>query len=446
MNISTNQLITSKLEYKLYIQDILLSLANVVDLMNPALNEHHKHVAYISYRIATTLGYNQTDIQHIVLAALLHDIGAFSEQERLSLLHFEDYLYSRVHFHAEVGYQFLREFPLLEKAASYIRFHHRSWQPVNDDIIQDVKVPKESYIIHLADRISVLIRRNQNILRQTNNIRTRVATKSSVFPPELLEAFYDTSRKEEFWLNTLYEPVDEVLCHSIGLETLQLNSAQFESLIDLFRRIIDFRSIFTSVHSSGVAAVAVALAEIAGFSHQEIHMIKYAGYLHDLGKIAIPSEILEKPSYLAPHEQSIIRIHPYHTDRILRPIKMLDTIRIWAAQHHERLDGNGYPFHYNQNTLSLGSRILAVADVFTALTEDRPYRSGIQIVNALDIIKNMANDNILDKEVYEQLRHHIHDMNQIRITAQTASRLEYKKFAQNIPHSQSTSILLSNES
>lgn len=413
---------------KLYIQDILLSLSNVVDLMNPALNEHHRHVAYIAYRISTTLGYSKSTIQNIVLASLLHDIGAFSEQERLSLLDFEDQLYSRVHSHAEVGYRFLRNFEPLSVAALYIRFHHRPWKYNNANPIADVEIPKESHVIHLADRIAVLIRKDQNILRQTQDIRTRIAKRSGVFAPELLESFYDTSQKEEFWLNTLYEPIDIAFYNKIGLDTLQLNSMQFESLIDLFRRIIDFRSAFTSVHSCGVAAVAVALATLANFSDEEIRMMKYAGYLHDLGKVAIPSEILEKPAGLNPHEQSIIRIHPYHTDRILRPLAVLDTIRTWASQHHERLDGNGYPFHSNQNSLPLGSRILAIADVFTALTEDRPYRPGMQVINALDIMKYMVSNHGLDRGIYEWLYRNAYDMDQIRIKAQTTSRSEYQNF------------------
>lgn len=415
----------------LRIQDILLSLSNVTDLMNPALNEHHKHVAYIAYRLATALGYDDKRIQNIALAALLHDIGAFSEQERLSLLGFEDNLYSKVNVHAEASYRLLRDFAPFTTAAVYVRFHHRHWQPDSSQEDLDLAIPIESHLIHLADRIAVLIRKDQNVLRQTHDIYQRIANCTGVFAPELVEAFHDIASREEFWLNILYEPIDETLCNQNELEPIQLNSEYFESLVDLFRRIIDFRSIFTSVHSCGVAAVAVAIANIAGFSDEDVRMIKYAGFLHDLGKIAIPSEILEKPSPLNPHELSIIRIHPYHTDRILRPLVFLDNIRIWAAQHHERLDGKGYPFHTRSNALSLGSRILTVADVFTALTENRPYRTGMHLVDALDVMRYMVSNGGMDPEVYGWVRNDAYDIDNIRVAAQKTSRSEYQKFIRN---------------
>lgn len=417
-----------KNDNNLHIQDILLSLSNVIDLMNPALNEHHKRVAYIAYRIATAIGHDNTHIPNIILAALLHDIGAFSEQERLNLLNFEDNQYPKVHLHAEAGYHLLRDFPPFTTAAWYIRFHHQNWQPNSQQKHLEFTIPLESHIIHLADRIAVLIHKDQNILRQVHDIHNRIDTCNGSFAPELIEAFYDISSKEEFWLNILYEPINETFCNEHELKFIQLNNQYFEPLVDLFRRIIDFRSTFTSVHSCGVAEVATTIANIANFSSEELHIMKYAGFLHDLGKIAIPSEILEKPTFLNPHEQSIIRIHPYHTDRILRPLAFFDNIRTWASQHHERLDGKGYPFHTHSNAISLGSRILTAADIFTALTEDRPYRAGMQLTDALDIMKHMVNNGGLDSEIYGWVQHNAIDIDNARITAQTTSRLEYQRF------------------
>lgn len=413
----------------LHIHDVLLSLSSVVDLMNPALNEHHRHVAYIAYRIATAFGYDTMRVADVVLAAMLHDIGAFSEQERLNLLVFEDDAYAQVDIHAEVGYRLLKAFAPLVTAASYIRFHHKSWQPTKSKHNQDIDIPLGSHILHLADRIAVLIRKDQDILVQTKNIQTRIAEHTGVFMPELVAVFNDLASKEEFWLSTLYERIDEEFCNRLGLASIPLSSHQFEALVDMFRRIIDFRSKFTAMHSCGVATTASTVAAIVGFSPEDVRMMRLAGNLHDLGKIAIPSEILEKPSALTTREMSIMRTHPYHTDRILKPMPCLNTVRIWGSQHHERINGEGYPFHVHEEELPLGSRIMMVADIFTALTEDRPYRKGMLLDDALNIMKRML-ERGLDPEIYSVVCNNAIDINQARAVTQQASSLEYQQFVQ----------------
>ena len=101
-------------------------------------------------------------------------------------------------------------------------------------------------------------------------------------------------------------------------------------------------------------------------------MIGPAGYLHHIGKLAWPTEILDKPGPLTPVERFIIRQHPYYSHRILSTVPGLGTVNTWASQHHERLDGKGYTFRSHE--LSFSSRIVTVADVFTAITENCPCR------------------------------------------------------------------------
>ncbi len=417
----------------LCLQDVLFSFSNVVDLMHPSFNKHHAYVAYIAYRIADMYGCNKIDIQNIVLAALLHDIGAFSQRERLSLLEFEGDD-TKDDSHAEIGYKLLRNFPPLATAATYIRFHHQYWQPTKFKQTKQanhVLAPIGSYIIHLADRIAVLIRQEENILSQIPRIKSRIAEHHNVFMPELVAAFQEVAEKEEFWLNIVYESLNSILKDEIGLKSILINKDQIDSLTELFRRIIDFRSAFTSMHSNGVAAIASILAKIADFAPEDIHMIRLAGYMHDLGKIGIGLEILEKPEPLVPHEDSVMRAHPYHTDRILRPLPYFDTMRIWAAQHHECLNGKGYPFHTHGDMLSLGSRIIAEADVFTALFEDRPYRKGMPIQDVLTIMQQMVDDKRLDPEIYSWISCNVEEISHECFVIQQASKLEYRSFFSN---------------
>jgi len=132
--------------------------------------------------------------------------------------------------------------------------------------------------------------------------------------------------------------------------------------------------------------------------------MRTAGYLHDLGKLSVPPAILEKMDKLSSKEWAILRGHTYYTFQILDVIGGPSHLSEWAAFHHERLDGNGYPFHRRADELTLGSRIMAVADVFTALTEDRPYRSGLPASETVSILEELTRDGGLDGDVVALLR------------------------------------------
>ena len=126
--------------------------------------------------------------------------------------------------------------------------------------------------------------------------------------------------------------------------TLTIDEVTLGPIAEVFARIVDSASPWTAVHSAGVAATAVALAERLNFSPRELHLMRAAGYLHDLGKLSTPTQILDKPGKLTENEYAAVRAHTYHTYRILDTIGGMPQICEWAAFHHERLDGNGYPF------------------------------------------------------------------------------------------------------
>jgi HD-GYP domain-containing protein (c-di-GMP phosphodiesterase class II) len=200
----------------------------------------------------------------------------------------------------------------------------------------------------------------------------------------------------------------------------------------LFGRVIDFRSSFTAIHSSRVSRIASSLAAHAGMSAEECRLIGISGLLHDLGKLAVPSEVLEKPSPLSDSEWNVMRRHSFHTYELLSGIEGFETITRWAANHHERLDGNGYPFHYKENEITCGERIVAISDIFTALTEDRPYRGGLDPVDALSIMKGMVKRNALDAYIVEKLSENADELNRIRVEAENEIIAEYNDFIKGV--------------
>lgn len=391
--------------------DVVLCVARALDLLSPAFSDHHHRVAYVSARIGETLGLNKEEICDIAVAGALHDAGAISMLVRLSLLNYTPATHhsvmsgESVHQHGFDGAVLLHDFPPFAAAADAIRFHHVDWEHGHGCEFAGEEVPLASHILHIADRISVLPEDGRSILAQSDSIRAQVADGSGpLYKPELVDAFMATSVPEAFWLDLVYPHKEEVLRPFFGAKEVSLASDAMYDLARLFGRIIDYRSPFTATHSANVAQAAEMLAELIGLPETERRMIGVAGYLHDLGKLAVPAEILDKPNILSAREMYIIKQHPYHTYRLLSMIPAFSDVAVYAAMHHERLDGNGYPFHLHE--VPLGSKLVAVADVFSALSEDRPYRIGMKWEDSLAILNQMAQAGALDHDLVALVHDH----------------------------------------
>ncbi|MEW6163409.1 MAG: HD domain-containing phosphohydrolase, partial [Nitrospirota bacterium] len=165
-------------------------------------------------------------------------------------------------------------------------------------------------------------------------------------------------------------------------------------------RTIDARDPYTRGHSEQVAQYAVMIAKALNFSQEEIEMVEYAGLLHDTGKIGIPGEILKKPGSLTPEEWDKIKVHPYLSRQILLPVKSLHKILSWIYHHHEKPDGQGYPNGLSEKEIPLEAKILAVADTYSALTSDRPYRKAKSKDEAIEELRRVAGTQ-LDPKIVE---------------------------------------------
>ena len=269
--------------------------------------------------------------------------------------------------------------------------------------------------------------KKQEVLGQVSGIRERIKDKSgTMFMPQIVDAFMNSSSKEYLWLDIVSPSIHSILSHKLKGSSFELASEDMIGFSKLFSRIIDFKSPFTATHSSGVAVSAELLAKLSGFTESDCRMMRIAGYLHDLGKLAVPVEILNKPAKLKESEFNVIRHHTFYTFRILETIPSLKVINKWASFHHERLNGSGYPFHLKEKNLPIGSQIMAVADVFTAITENRPYRAGMTRGNALSVLDTMANDSALNKEIIAVLKANYNEIDSARMFAQASATQEYK--------------------
>ncbi len=212
----------------------------------------------------------------------------------------------------------------------------------------------------------------------------------------------------------------------------QLSLEELLEVTRVFAKVIDFRSRFTAVHSSGVGAVAETIARKMNWPEKGCLKIAIAGNLHDLGKLAISSRILDKPGRLTKTEYNVMKTHAYHGYYLLDKVDGLEEIKEYGSLHHERVDGSGYPFQLKGAVLKEGSRIMAIADVLTAITENRPYRRGMEDEQAMRVVEKMGLKAKLDPEIIALVRENYDEINAVRRKAQQQAAEEYRKFEKEI--------------
>jgi HD-GYP domain-containing protein (c-di-GMP phosphodiesterase class II) len=407
------------------LDNLVLSLSDSLDLIHPRVVDHQQRVAYIALRLGRAMGYDPAAQADLMYAAVLHDIGALSLEEKVSMMEVD---FEKHGNHTGIGFDLLRRFTHFTKSSELVRFHHHFWgvEEAWEETGRDVRLSCNA--IHLADYVDRFVRRDAGILGQAKAIREEVSRlEGTHFSPDLVQCFRELAVQESFWLDFDSSRIYRVLLDMIAWPRVELKLDELEQIGVIFSHIVDFRSPFTATHSAGVATVARELAKRMYFSEKDCRLMHVAGFLHDLGKVAVPNSILDKPEKLDSDEFDVIRAHTYYTYQILSTIGGFDDIASWAAFHHERLDGKGYPFHLNGSELSLGSRIMCVADVFTAVTENRPYRRGTERNETMPILLNLVKSGALDGNIVRILDENYEEMDGIRARVQETHMVNYKE-------------------
>jgi HD-GYP domain-containing protein (c-di-GMP phosphodiesterase class II) len=247
--------------------------------------------------------------------------------------------------------------------------------------LREAEIPLGARIMCLAQTVEVF--------HNTRGIGAayRVAAKRNGqwFDPGLVDALAGFRADADFWQSlaepdlTHVEPPDQVLI---------ADENRLDRIADGFAAVIDAKSPWTRGHCDRASQIAGSIAELLGFDATALRDLGRAVRLHDIGKLAISSRILDKPGPLTETEFAMVREHPVLTQRILERVPGFSRLAPLASAHHERLDGSGYPRGLKAGELTLGMRVLAVTDVYEALTADRPYRAGFSSQRALEIMGN----------------------------------------------------------
>lgn len=382
---------------------VVYSLSDALDLVGVDDVGHGKRVGAMAASCAEVMGLPESEVTFLFELGKLHDIGVSSTVVHTHLATEFDWEGSQKH--CEIGYAMLRDFEPLSAMALPIRYHHTQWRDLSAISDLEAKVAEYANLIFLIDRADVLAAPyygDGSLLMNIDKVRSTIQENSGTYlsPPHLVEQFLKASSSEAFWLQLAPNALDDVLRDRLeGSALRQVSMDELKQLGEIFSSIVDAKSPFTVEHSLGVARLARLIAERMGVSPENCDKLEIAGLLHDLGKLRVPDEVLDKPGKLDVKELSEIRAHSFETFRILHQIKGFEEIAKWAAYHHEGPDGSGYLFHLDNRQLPLEARILRVADIFQAMAQDRPYRKGLSADQVMVFMNELVSQGSIEAEI-----------------------------------------------
>jgi putative nucleotidyltransferase with HDIG domain len=286
------------------------------------------------------------------------------------------------------GASILRKLEFSERAALAVRSLDEHWDGSGyPERLTGETIPLLARILGVAQHLDVFST-GESPERAIEVLRER---SGRWFDPELVQVAVSLHRRGALWTGCLPgDDIEEARVCAVDLNPgapVYLKGERIDQICEAFADVVDAKSPYTFRHSMGVKDAAVSIAEELGLPSERIDFVRRAALLHDIGKLSISNSILDKPGKLTESEWLAVQDHPVQTQRILERVSAFGELAVVAAEHHEKLDGTGYPNHRRAEELSLESRIIAVADVYGALSENRPYRVGLGLEQIESILR-----------------------------------------------------------
>ncbi|KGG80891.1 HD family phosphohydrolase [Caloranaerobacter azorensis H53214] len=376
------------------------------DILGVSLN-HSKRVAYISLKMAEEIGMRPEEIFDLVSLALLHDNSISEKAIHDTIQNKNIDILSSIEScrkHCIISEENLKNYPFLTNVEGVILYHHENYDGSGFFGKKEDSIPLMSQIISLADTLDLKFDLKNSYFKNRNEILSFVkANENKLFSSRLVNTFLKISENTGFWLDLKDEHIIRALKSNLPLFSKNLNLEKIHDITKVFSKIIDSKSKFTLEHSYGLSLKVSEMSDYYNKDREEKLKLIIAADLHDLGKLAIPNSILDKNGKLTEREFDIIKTHTYYTRIVLSEISGFEEITEWAANHHEKLDGSGYPFGKNDRQLDFNSRLMACLDIYQALTEERPYRKPIPHYKAIEILKQMAYDGAIDITIVDDI-------------------------------------------
>lgn len=391
--------------------EFLMAISFALDLVEMDIlgvtSNHGKRAAFIALNIAHKLGLSHEELHDLGTLTLLHDNGA-SERGLHEIIKAETSInISRLENaseHCIIGEANVAAYPFLTEVKNVLKYHHERYDGTGFFRIKGEEIPLMSQIIHISDKLEISFNLNASTTELKNKIHRYITREENrEFSPKVVAALLSVLEESEFWVNIKDEFLDKALKEKMPERNEELSFDEIHNITKLFSKIIDSKSKYTHRHSSDLSEKAAIMADYYEFQREEKLKLIIAADLHDIGKLAVPNRILDNPSKLTKEEFDVVKKHTYYTRLSLREISGFEQITEWAANHHEKLNGTGYPYMKKAEELDFNSRLMGCLDIYEALTEDRPYRRSLSHETAIGIMDQMHKEKLIDESIVNDI-------------------------------------------
>lgn len=375
-------------------------LRRAYNCVDKRLMDHGIRVAYIVSRLlCRTPDISPARMRDLCFLAAMHDVGAYKTEEINRMVQFET---ENIWEHSVYGYLFVKNFTPLYELAPAILFHHTPWSTLRGrESVSDTN-KQIAQLIYIADRLDIWMNVEQysygaflELISGERDIR-------------FLSGLVDLMTKEHFTAFSAEEIERDPEFQQMQ-SGISFTHEEIHAYLQMIIYSIDFRSHHTVTHTMTTTSISYELALLADLEPEYRNQVVCGAVLHDLGKIGIPVEILEHPGKLSPQAMAIMRTHVDITKKIFDN-DVPETIRQIALRHHEKLNGSGYPRGLGAEALSVGDRIVALADIVSALAGTRSYKEAYGKERIVSIIGEMRDDGLVDPVLVDCMISHYDDI------------------------------------
>jgi len=372
--------------FEVTLKQMILIIHRAVNSVDKRLLNHGEQVAYIMMNLLKADGsYSDEEILEICAVSVFHDIGAYKVTEIDKLVEVDT---RKPIDHAVYGALFIKYFSPLSDLYNIVLTHHFTFRYFEDKHMN--VMCKEGLLLNFADYI------DRVYLNKKSFNKGDFEDNKGNYLKEHIDLFVEADRKFDFVSKIVNGTFKDELYSFF--ETKIITREEVISYSKMLAYSIDFRSEATVKHTITVEAISYQIAKICGLDEEKLTRIRIASVLHDIGKIGIPVEVLEKPGKISHEEFEIIKSHSMIGYNILSELN-IDDIRNVATLHHEKLDGSGYPFGLKGEQLSTEIRIIAIADIISALIGVRSYKGIFNKDKTINILLDMVNNNKIDGSI-----------------------------------------------
>ena len=397
---------------KIDLNEILYAVSAGLDAVEHELigvrNGHCKRIAALSIMQGKALGLTPDELIDLAAFSILHD-NALTQvnQEEIGLKKYNSTDgYSVRDFNVRrcvLGENNTKYMPFRTNNRDVILLHHENADGSGPQGRTYDRTPIKAQLIHLSDCID----NNFDLVTPTRDTYGAIiyyvkSNSGSMFSKEVADNFTKFFKVKHLYSLSLSH-VDNYLRKATKHYNDEYSQQEVFNLATLLAMIIDYKSHYTCKHSSGVAVNCKKMAEFYKFPPEKLTKYYLAAALHDVGKLMIPNEILQKPDKLNDREYEIMRQHASYTYEILKNIKNMNDILNWASHHHEKLNGKGYPFGLTEANLSMEERLMTCCDIYQALTEERAYKAGFPHEKAIAIMRDMVIKGEIDNSIVQNM-------------------------------------------